>query len=176
MNKSTDDRYGTVAVALHWLSAGSLLLALVLGFSAAAAADDPNERFGLLRLHLLFGATTLLLTVTRIVWWTAFDSSPVAQNAVRWRRIGARGVHNLLYMVILTTASLGAVMVVDSGAFQTLVGAGAPTVLPDFWKYPWRPAHGLAARLVILLLLIHSIVAIICALHSRGRTLKRMWF
>ncbi|MDB0573937.1 cytochrome b/b6 domain-containing protein [Ralstonia solanacearum] len=70
--KSRADRYGTVAISIHWLSA-ALILALLISGLCAASAIDTAHKVGLLRLHVPAGIAVLLLTLVRIVWWWRFD-------------------------------------------------------------------------------------------------------
>ncbi|WP_259671431.1 MULTISPECIES: hypothetical protein [unclassified Rhizobium] len=51
MRKSTTDRYGTIAVTMHWLTAIVLLVALVSGFRAGNAVE-PLAKAALLRVHI----------------------------------------------------------------------------------------------------------------------------
>ncbi len=73
--KSTIDRYGSMAVSIHWLSAILVLVLIVLGFRAAGTVD-PVAKAAFLRLHLPIGIAVLALTVLRIVWWWRFDRKP----------------------------------------------------------------------------------------------------
>jgi len=74
--KSTFDRYGSMAISIHWLSAILVLVLIVLGFRAAGTVD-PVAKAALLRLHLPIGIAVLVLTALRIVWWWRFDRSPI---------------------------------------------------------------------------------------------------
>ena len=73
--KSTSDRYGAVAIGLHWASAALIVAALALGLLAADAADA-GARLWLVRLHILAGGSALLLTLFRIGWWLWADRRP----------------------------------------------------------------------------------------------------
>ena len=49
--KSTPQGYGTVAVAIHWLSAAAILALLVTGFRSGFS-DEPGVKAASLRIHL----------------------------------------------------------------------------------------------------------------------------
>jgi cytochrome b561 len=66
MLKSRPDRYGAVAVSIHWLSAILILAPLGSGFQAANAMDAATKA-GFLRFHIPVAITVLLLTALRIV-------------------------------------------------------------------------------------------------------------
>jgi cytochrome b561 len=66
--RSTSDRYGQVAVAIHWTSALVIVGALVSGIQAAGLRD-PVAKTGLLRVDVLCGG--IALTLARLGWWLA---------------------------------------------------------------------------------------------------------
>ena len=91
--KSTIDRYGSMAVSLHWLSAILVLVLIVLGFRAAGTVD-PAAKAALLRLHLPIGIAVLVLTALRIVWWWRFDRKPdPIAGSPHWQERAAQAVH-----------------------------------------------------------------------------------
>lgn len=150
--KSTTERYGAVAIAIHWVSALAILGLLVSGF-IAAGMDDAAAKAGILRIHAVVGVTILVLTVLRILWWWLLDRRPAElANLPRWQAIGAHAVHGLLYLSILVMVASGIGMVALSGAADALFGS-AP--LPDFTEYAPRIPHGATSRLMLLLLALH---------------------
>ncbi|MGO8148947.1 cytochrome b [Rhizobium leguminosarum] len=85
MLKSRPDRYGAIAVSIHWLSAVLILALLGSGFRAANAMDAATKA-GLLRFHIPVAIVVLLLTALRIVWWWRFDRKPApVQASPRWQ-------------------------------------------------------------------------------------------
>jgi cytochrome b561 len=68
--KSSNTRYGSVAIAIHWLTA-LLILALFVTGLMAEGQTDPAAQLALVRFHVPLGIAVLLLTVLRIVWWWA---------------------------------------------------------------------------------------------------------
>ena len=79
--KSTPERYGAVAVVIHWLTALAILGLLVSGFVAAGKADDAAKT-ALLRVHAAIGSVVLLLTLARIGWWLLVDARPALTSWV----------------------------------------------------------------------------------------------
>ena len=77
MLKSTADRYGAIAVTIHWITAILILALLGSGFQAANAVD-PVAKGAFLRVHIPLAVAILLLTLFRIVWWWLFDMAGVA--------------------------------------------------------------------------------------------------
>ncbi|MFE3839481.1 cytochrome b [Pseudogemmobacter sonorensis] len=170
MMKSTSDRYGAVAVTLHWLSAFGILALLATGFRAADAPDPA----ALLRLHVPLGIAVLALTVFRVVWWLALDRkpAPIANTLAGQERL-ARGVHLAFYIVLFGMFGSGIALMAMSGAGAVLFGGGP---LPDFSAYGPRAPHGIGAMLLIALLIAHVAAALYHALIRRDAIFRRMWY
>jgi cytochrome b561 len=171
--KSTTDRYGAVAVAIHWIAAILIVALLVAGFRLSGTTD-PATKIALLRVHAVMGLTIALLTLARIAWWWFADDkpAPVAGQAPFLHRV-ATAVHVLFYVVILGLAASGIGMMVLSGAGPIVFG-GASGSLPNFWDYPPRVPHGIGARLLIALLVLHVGGALYHQLIRRDRLFARM--
>lgn len=171
--KSTPQRYGTVAIAIHWITAAALLGLLVSGFRAAGL-DDDAAKAALLRPHTAIGVAVLLLTLARILWWVAVDTKPQhIGGQPRWQEISASAVHGLLMLALLLMAASGIAMMALSGAGD-IVWGGAPGPLPDFTQFAPRAGHGLVAFVIIVLTLVHVAAALYHQYVLRDRLLARM--
>lgn len=171
--KSSPTRYGTVAIAIHWLTAVAILLMLISGLAAVNTADTAVE-LNLLRAHATMGALVGVLTLLRIVWWLFFDRRPAAAASLsRGQAMASRVVHYGLYAVVLVMVSSGIGTVLLSGAAAQLTG-GAPLPLPDFTLAPAFTVHGLLARGLIILLAGHIGAALWHQFIRRDRLLARM--
>lgn len=169
--RSTTERYGAVAIAIHWTSAGLIIIAICLGLVAAATVD-PMTKLWVLRFHVFAGGTALLLTLLRIAWWIWGDKRPAPASgqpaAQRW---AARIVHTALYLAILVLGSSGIATIALSGAGPALV-AGTP--LPDYAELLPRMVHGLMSRLLLALLTLHVAAAFYHQFIRRDRLLARI--
>jgi len=174
MLKSRPDRYGAVAVSIHWLSAILIVALLGSGFRAANAMDAAAKA-GILRFHIPVAIVVLLLTALRIVWW-CFDRKPLpVQGSPRWQERIARWVHVAFYAVILGMAASGIGMIVLSGAAPAVFGAPG-AILPNFTEYPPRAPHGLGGFLIFGLLVFHAGAALYHQFVRRDGLLRRMWY
>lgn len=169
--RSTSDRYGSVAIAIHWTSAALILAALAGGLIMANAPDRALAAM-ILPVHATLGILALLLTLARIACWIWGDKRPrpvaglpVAQE---W---AARAVHALLYVAILVLGASGLATLVLSGAITALL-SGAPP--PDFAGLLPRMTHGLVGRLLLVLLAAHIGAALWHQFVRRDRLLARM--
>lgn len=172
--KSSSDRYGTVAVAIHWLSA-LLILGLIGSGFRAGGIEDATAKAAILRVHVPVGVAVLLLTLARVGWWLLADSKPVSVPMPSWQDRISRATHLLFYVVILGMAASGIGMMILSGAGPILFG-GATEALPDFRDFKPRVPHGIGARVMIALLVAHAGAALYHHFLKRDGVLARMWF
>jgi cytochrome b561 len=172
--KSTPDRYGTMAVAIHWVSVVLIVILIGSGFRAANTVD-PVAKAAILRLHVPIAVAVLALTIFRIIWWWGFDRKPdPVAGSPHWQERTAQVVHLLFYVVILGMITSGIGMMVLSGAAPMIFGGEG--ILPDFRKYPPRLPHGIGARLLLALLVLHAGAALYHHFVRRDGLLRRMWF
>lgn len=172
--RSTSDRYGAIPVTIHWLTALLIVGVLVTGFRAGHALDSP-AKLVLLKAHVPMAVCVLLLTLTRIAWWVFIDRKPApAAGPPLWQERLARAVHLLFYVATLGLAASGVGILILSGAGPTIFGQGG--VLPDFWNYPPRIPHGIGARMLIALFVIHVFAALFHHFYLRDGLLRRMWY
>ncbi len=169
--KSTATRYGAVAIAIHWISALVILAAL-----AGGLIMDRTEEAGLVRtilpVHMTLGVAALLLTLFRIGWWIWGDKRPEpAPGQPAAQEWAARLVHGLLYLVVLILVASGIATVALSGAIPALLTGEA---LPEFSGLLPRTAHGLAGRVLLVLLVAHIGAALYHQFIRRDRLLARM--
>ncbi len=170
--KSTADRYGSVAIAIHWITAAAILALIVLGLWAANTPDD-GTRAALLREHVPLGVAVLALTLFRIVWWF-IDRRPAALAGLpRWQISVEAIVRLLLYALILLLGASGIAMIALSGAGAILFGGEARS-LPDFWTYPPMRAHFASVVALAVLLCLHIGAAAYHHVIRRDGLLARM--
>ncbi len=175
MLKSRLERYGTVAVSIHWLSAVLILALLGSGFQAANAMDTATKA-AFLRFHIPIAIMVLLLTTLRIIWWWRFDLKPLpVEGSSAWQERIAGWVHIAFYAVIFGMIASGIGMLVLSGAAPAIFGEPG-VVLPHFTDYPPRVPHGLGARLLVALLVFHAGAALYHHFVRSDGLLRRMWF
>ncbi|RYE58537.1 MAG: cytochrome B [Rhizobiaceae bacterium] len=169
--KSSNTRYGSVAITIHWLTAAIILALFVTGLLAAGQADT-EAQLALVRFHVPLGTAVLVLTVLRIVWWWVADRRPVLPaDQPRWQKFMAHAVHVALYLVVLLLASSGIATLVLTGALPAII---AGTTLPDFETVLPRLVHGIASRLLLGLLALHIGAALYHQFVRRDHLMARM--
>ncbi|OEO31348.1 hypothetical protein VW23_016845 [Devosia insulae DS-56] len=168
---SSSTRYGSVAIAIHWLTVLLIVELFATGLFAAAQVD-PAAKVALLRAHIPFGAGVLLLTLLRIVWWLAIDRRPaLPADQPGWQKLTAKAVHFALYAVVFVTASSGIATIVLSGALPAIIGSAT---LPNLETVLPRAVHGIASRVMLGLLALHIGAALYHQFIRRDRLLARM--
>lgn len=120
-----DGRYDRLSMALHWLSAAMVLLAIALiEFKGAFGRGAGREAMKL--AHYQAGAMVLVLTAMRVVW--SLQRAQVAPLATETpaERILARIVHGALYVVLLAVPLAGVLSLLATGKPVMLLGVEFP--------------------------------------------------
>ena len=169
--KSTSNRYGSVAIAIHWSSAIAVILTFVAGFVVAETVP-PGQGAPILLLHITLGLIVFALTVLRILWWLLADKHPRAPaDQPRWQIWAAQAVHLGLYVLLVLMASSGITTLILSGALPTLLSGGP---VPDFSLLIPRIAHGIMSKILLALFVMHVGAAIYHQVIRRDHLLARM--
>ena len=173
--KSTESRYGSVAIAFHWLSAALILAMIVIGMRLDDVTD-PGARLALLRAHAALGLSVLAVTLPRLLWrlLDRKPARPAGMSGLEWR--AARTAHVLLYLLLLGTLAAGVTTVVTGGALEALLGAPGATLPKDFSHLAAREVHGALAWTLTALLLLHVAAALTHYFIRRNDVLRRMWW
>ena len=172
--KSNKSGYGSAAVFFHWLSAAVVLALLGTGFMAASATDTA-AKVSMLRIHIPLGVVVLLLTLARIAWWRLVDQRPDPVDAVpKWQNFVAGVTHSLFYVLIIGMSASGIGMLALSGSADDIFLRTA-VLLPDFWDHPPRVPHGIGARALVALFMLHVAAVIYHHLFRKEDLLSRMW-
>ena len=101
-----DDKtnYDEVAVALHWATAILVLIQFLLGVTWDYFAKP--MRAEMQTLHISLGVLLTAVVVARIVWrLMPGHQRPAIVNG--WVKMASKGVHYLLYLVLVIQAGLG---------------------------------------------------------------------
>src|SRR5262245_33709232 len=149
-------RYHPASVALHWISAVLILVALATGtFWLKTTSNSSPDKIAQFAAHMALGITILVLTVGRLVVRKITSlPEPATAGHVLLDRL-AVATHYGLYVSIILMAVSGLVTAaaVDLPA---IVFGGSSVPLPEsFSNLPSRIAHGLLAQAIVALVLLH---------------------
>jgi cytochrome b561 len=168
-------RYHPILVALHWILAVLLMIALAGG--ALVLVKIPNTdpvKVDALRSHLIGSSVLVVLMLVRLLVRLRTDhpappstgSSPL--DGVAWVS------HRPLYAAVIGQGVSGWIMALQTGLPHAVFHGG---FLPaDFWVYPIRSVHYVISRTLIALISLHVMGAIYHSLFLRDGLLKRMFF
>ena len=141
------ERYGAVAVVLHWTIAAAILANLGLGWwmhHAIDVAATQARAVDAFQVHKSLGLTVLVLSVLRLAWRLTHRAPPLPVTMPGWQRASARLVQWALY----------ALMVVVPLSGWTYVSAqwrdGAPLAVPTLWFGLFQVPHIFDAAAVAL--------------------------
>ena len=176
----SDQRYGLVAIVLHWVLALAILSAFVVG---VVVEDMPFSmtKLKILNWHKWAGVTILVLSLLRLVWRLAHRPpelpSAIARGMPGWQMTAFHATHHLLYVLFFVVPLLG--WAYSSAKGFPIVWFG---VLPlpdlvaknDALAEMLKPAHGAAAWGLIGLVGLHVAAALKHQFIDRDGLLERM--
>jgi cytochrome b561 len=175
MFMNTHDQYGLIARLLHW-SIAVLAIGMLFGGSLLSILPAGGFKAVAIAGHKSIGVVIFLLMIGRIAWRLAnpqprnLGSSPVLNYI-------AHLVHIFLYVLLLLQPLVGILM---SQAYGYPVSLFGMCKLPPLvWQSPslgsvLREAHGVAALLLTVFIVIHVAAALKHHVVDRDQTLMRM--
>jgi len=169
-------RYQPVLVALHWLMA--LLLPIALGGGALVLVKIPNtDPMKIVALQQHFAGGILLLTLMLIRLIVRLSTTHPAQASTGSSILDRMAwlSHRLLYVLVVAQACSGLTMAVQAGLPEVLFG-GHGALPADFWVFPVRSVHYVISRLLMAMIALHVSAALYHTFILRDGLLRRMWF
>jgi cytochrome b561 len=169
----TTTRYGSLAQALHWLTALLVLIAFLVSAGGPPTRVYSEANASTLLLHESLGFTVFWLLVIRLVW-RLFDRIPDAPPMPGWMDITSRATHGALYALLFAvpaTAMLGAWF----GGHPVMVyGLGAIGPFSGTWGASLTEIHGTLGDIILWLAGLHAAAAIFHHVFLRDRVLSQM--
>ena len=105
---NTRARYGNVAMTLHWLIAGAVILNICLGlYMVQILSDQDPARFAVVQIHKSVGLSVLVLSLVRLGWRLVNPVPPLPSSMSPWLKTAAHGTHFLLYFLIIAIPLTG---------------------------------------------------------------------
>jgi len=104
---NTDQRFGSAAMALHWLIALNVIGLLAVGKFMTGEGLDLSTKFQLYQLHKSFGVLVFVLMIARLCWrWTQII--PAYPETMRpWEKTGAHISHWGFYVLLIVMPLTG---------------------------------------------------------------------
>jgi cytochrome b561 len=169
-------RYHPMLAALHWLLAFLLIGLLAVGTLALKQVPNASaEKLSLLRVHMVMGASVLVLMLVRLVARLTTENPPAAKTGNPFLDALAPWVHWALYALVFIMAGSGIGMAALTGLPEILFGARGNLPV-NFNALPQRAVHGIVAKLLILTITLHAAAALYHHFVKRDGLMAGMWF
>ena len=162
-------RYTRTAIAFHWLMAVVLVGLFCLGTYMHELPLSP-EKLRLYAWHKWAGISAFLLALSRLGWLLAHRPPAWPVSVPRWQEVLARGVHLLLYVLMLAIPLSGWLMSSAKG-FPTIYLGILP--LPDLVQKDRELADLLQRLHFVLNLCLAALVVVHVAAVLKHRLLDR---
>lgn len=174
--KNTNQSYGLITIAIHWLFALTLFGLFGLGLYMVELSYYDSWYKGSLDLHKSIGVLLFLGLIARIVWrFVNVQPQPLSDKA--WENKSAHWVHVLLYLVPLTLMITGYLISTADGrsieVFE-LFSIPAMTIAIDNQEDIAGLVHEILAWLVMGIAALHALAAFKHHIINKDQTLNRM--
>ncbi|WP_035414959.1 MULTISPECIES: cytochrome b [Ferrimonas] len=177
MLRNTQDRYGWITIALHWLSALAVFGLFGLGlYMVELTYYHPWYREAPL-IHKSLGMLLLLATLFRL-WWRFSNPSPNAPAGQgRATQVAAKLGHGAIYLLLLTLMVSGyLISTADGRAIDIFNWFSIPALIHGLPQQEELAGtvHAYAAWSLIVLAAGHGLAAVKHQFLDRDNTLGRM--
>lgn len=170
-------RYHPLLVAIHWLVALMIIIALVMGSNVLAALpnDHPDKMFSL-RGHMSIGIIVGVLMIVRLITRLRSSHPPKADTGSGILNLAGTAAHWVLYILIFLMVASGIGISISAG-LPDIVFFGADTPLPESFDHlAPRAAHGIISKLLALTILTHIAGWAYHQFKLKDGLIGRMWF
>lgn len=171
MREVTPERYDRPTIVLHWLTAVLVILQWLIGRTTGLLPRGP-VRVDIWSVHVLLGVCIALVLIARVVWrvWRGKRLPGVGTPV---ERAAASVVHIALYLVLGVVVVLGFANTFVHGfpLFNVLTLPGKQDMATILQVNGW---HGLAANVLAVLILLHTLAALFHHYVRRDDVMRRM--
>lgn len=179
-------RYGSVAIAFHWVIAALVIANICLGLYMADLPRSDPSKFIIVQTHKSIGLTVLVLSVLRLGWRLVNPVPPLPAEMNRALAFLARAIHYIFYFLIVFIPLTGWIMASAStlgnatqyfGLFDWpnlpfFQGMARAQIVP--WHEAFEEMHAILAWSAIVLIPLHVLAALYHHFLRRDDVLRRM--
>lgn len=167
-------RYSKTAIALHWITAVMIFIALVVGGPLLAEIDNSNpEKISALQGHMIMGLLVGVLMLVRVVVRvTSTRPAPKQTGSALLDRLGGL-THTLLYVLVFGMVASGIGMSILAN-LPEIVFQGVGELPTSFHELPPRIAHGIIAKILMALIVLHTVGALYHHFKLKDGLLSKM--
>ena len=182
MLKNTENSYGSLHRAFHWIMAIMIICMIAVGvYIHGLDADNPAEaptKLALGALHKATGMMILLLVVLRSIWVFSGPRPGLPDSVPRWQRITAKSLHHTFYLLMFAIPISGYVMTSHAQKPLSIYGLFELPLL--FGEQNFDKAkevfevHETLAEILLVLILVHIAIALKHHFMDKDTILRRM--
>jgi cytochrome b561 len=169
--------YTRTAVALHWLIALLIICGFALGSVMTGIPGFTPTKLKYFSWHKWIGVTVFALAIVRVSWRATHVPPPLPADVPVVQRIGAHGVHVLLYVLMLAIPVTGYLYSSASNIPVVYLGiVPLPRLIdPDpVLKETFRTFHVTLNYVLLSLFVLHVLAVIKHQVLDRDGLLSRM--
>jgi cytochrome b561 len=175
--RNTDDSWGWLAMAFHWITVITVMAMVVLGLWMTGLSYYDVWYKTAPALHKSIGVLLFLLTLARLAWRCSSPLPAAIASHSPFEKKAARRMHLLLYLVLFCVMLSGyLISTADGRAVEVFTLFEIPAIIygMDGQEDIAGDIHFALAILLIGLVAVHAGAAIRHHFVDKDRTLKRM--
>ncbi|MFI4889298.1 MAG: cytochrome b [Steroidobacterales bacterium] len=175
MMQENSDKYGSVAIALHWWVFVLVVVVGVLGLLHDSWPDKTQAFW--INLHALCGLLLWIFVIARLQWRRSHPPPALPPDADGLTRRISAPVHRVLYALLLVIPVIGIVTFVwhgrafDFGLFVVDFGVHKNRAI----FHPTENIHGYLAYALFAIAGLHALAALWHHFVRNDGVLRRMW-
>ncbi len=167
-------KYPLTLIFIHWMTLALLILNFLLGKNLENY-DFTAENFRYYRVHALVGALIFFMTLWRLYLLKKHrDKLPELEYYSAAHRLMVKGVHLLIYLLLLAIPLSGIYMIYSSGAY--VVDLGKPFPEGAKLSHDLIEFHETLVGILIVLVVLHLAGVLHYKYKKDDEILRRMLF
>ncbi len=177
MSEKTGERFGPVAIFLHWFIAACIVLSVAFGL-ISGYADTAEVTRATMEVHQTIGVTIFLMALARLGWRLTHPAPKLPAAMPRNQKIAAAITHGTLYLILFALPVTGYVGLAARGRPITLFGLfDLPNVVTRSLKTSaaFQNVHNNLQYILYALLILHVGAALYHQFVIKDGLLSRMW-
>jgi len=176
--RNNKERYGLVAVVLHWLVAITVIGLFILGWWMTSLTLYDRWYVTAPYIHKSIGLLLFVVIAVRLAWRLLNPRPEPLPTHSRFERAAARLMHVALYLLLFAVMIAGYLMTTADGRSITSFGLfsipATITSIPNQEDFAGE-IHEVLAIILMALTALHAAAALKHHVIDRDDTLRRMW-
>jgi cytochrome b561 len=171
------EKFGPVAIFLHWFTAFAILVAVIFGLMSVYTDDAETTRTALL-IHQSVGFAAFALVLFRVLWRLTHAVPQLPIETPRSQKIAAGATHALLYVTLIVLPITGYIGLAARGRAISVAGLfDLPRMVPlnRILSVTSQNLHDYGQYVLYALLALHIGAALYHQFALKDGILKRMW-